>query len=151
MRNLAVSAAILLAAIIAPSATATAPSGGAVGVRVLLTNEVAAQNAGNMRAFYRMYDPVVRDGGCSFRIFARSWRSTATAAGLGRDGQWLRYSNIHIWTDDVTGDYAFATYDIHIGKFFVGHVGPGQDGFVRRDGRWFDKFDNSDYAADCFG
>ena len=125
-------------------------TGGAPTVRGVLASEVAAQNSGNMHAFYRMYDPVVRNGNCSFHAFARSWRSTAAAAGMtGRKNYRLWYSNIHVWTDDVTGDYAFATYNMHIGRHFVGHTGPGNDSFVRRDGRWYDRFDSEDYARDC--
>lgn len=119
-------------------------------VRVLLAREVAAQNAGHWHRFYLMYDPAVRRGNCSYRAFYRSWHGGAVAAGLtSRKGHRLRYSNIHIWTDDVTGSYAFASYDMHIGSRFVGHVRAGEDSFVRRAGRWYDRFENGEYAADC--
>jgi len=111
---------------------------------------VAAQNAKAWHAFYLMYDPVPRHSLCSYKVFSRSWRSNAKEVGLtGRKGQRLLYSNIHVWTDDVTGSYAFASYDMYIGRVFVEHVSVGQDKFIRRSGRWYDAFDNGEYASDC--
>lgn len=128
-----------------PAISARRVPSGALSVRGVLANEVAAQNAGSWRAFYRQFDPVVRRD-CSYKVFYRFWRSDAATAGLtGR----IRYSNIHVWTDDLTRSYAFASYDLHIGHRFVGHISAGRDSFIRRGGRWYDRFENGDYAANC--
>jgi hypothetical protein len=124
--------------------------GGATSVRGVLANEVAAQNTGHWRVFYQQFDPVTTRGDCSYEAFFRSWHGDAVAAEITRrKGHLLRYVNVHIWTDDVTGSYAFASYDMHIGARLIGHVRIGEDSFVRRDGRWYDRFENADYARDC--
>jgi hypothetical protein len=124
------------------------PRGGAPSVRVLLAREVAAQNAGAWRALYSMFDPVAREI-CSYRAFRRSWYRDAVKAGVtGRKGHRLRYSRITIWTDE-TGDYAFAAYTVSIGPRSVDRVRVGEDSFIRRASRWYDRIEEGDYASDC--
>ncbi len=140
---------VLVGTLAAPASSARHISSGSLSVRGVLANEVAAQNAGDWRAFYRQFDPISRRG-CSYRVFHRSWSSDAKSSGLTgrRDGR-IRYSNVHVWVDDVTGSYAFVSYDIRIGHRFVGHITAGDDSFIRRGNRWYDRFENGDYAHDC--
>jgi hypothetical protein len=114
-----------------------------------MANQLKAQNSGDWRALFRQFDPVARRD-CSYRVFSRSWRVDAKAAGLtGRKGGRIRYSNVHIWTDDATGSYAFASYDVRIGNRMIGHISAGEDSFIRRGDRWYDRFEDGDYARDC--
>jgi len=138
--------ALVAAFAFAVPAAQSAPmhQGGAATVRGVLAAELKAQNAGNWRTLYQMFDPVARNGNCSFKTFRGVWVKDAATRPQGR----LRYSKITVWTDE-TGDYAFASYDIYAGSRLLGRVAVGQDSFVRRDGRWYDRFEDGQFAQYC--
>jgi hypothetical protein len=151
MAKKVVMALILVGLVASPAASARRTPSGAASVQGVLANQLTAENARDWHSVYLTFDPVER-GGCSYQAFSRSWRNADAGAGItGRKGHRLRFSNIHVWTDNETGSYAFATYDMHVGRVFVGHTGPGQDEFVRRGARWYDKIMDGDYATDCIG